>query len=293
MSTHVTSWVFKHSDEATPGRRLVLLVLADHADKDGRNAYPSVATIAHETRMSERGVRYALRELERSGQIESLGIHPQLRTTEYRVVMGQPLQGGTECLGATDDTAMGQMASEKVSPFAPKPSLRQPSLEPSSSVEGPKQEKDRTSTPKGLAVSQRENRPERRATYYGKAVPAEVVATAERVLDVFNEAAGRRMHAWRRSGQPSAQLKQIYGQMLDRPDVDQESWERAVRHTVANPPGWLNGRPVDLGDIFGERAVEHALVNPGTPLPLVASNGNGRHRRSTAADYQALKGTLG
>jgi hypothetical protein len=139
VSVHVTSWVFKHSEESTPGRRLVLLILADHADNDGRNAYPSVATIAREARMSERGVRYALRELEASGQIRALGIHPQLRTTEYQVLMGQRVPGGQRVQGgqplqgaAPDSSKGGQMATDQVSQIAPEPSLK-PSEEPPTS----------------------------------------------------------------------------------------------------------------------------------------------------------------
>jgi hypothetical protein len=116
MSVHVSSWVLRHSEESVPGRRLVLLVLADKAGDDGRNAYPSVATIARESRLSERGVRYALRELEASGRIRALGIHPQLRTTEYEVVMEEQSAGGNP------EPPRGQSDAEKVSQIAPEPS---------------------------------------------------------------------------------------------------------------------------------------------------------------------------
>jgi hypothetical protein len=42
----------------------VLVGLANHADPDGRNAFPSVATLARYTRLSERSVRYAVRALQ-------------------------------------------------------------------------------------------------------------------------------------------------------------------------------------------------------------------------------------
>ena len=56
MSVHVISWVLSHSEERL-GNRLVLIVLADHAAKDGSDAFPSVNTIAQEARMSKRAVR--------------------------------------------------------------------------------------------------------------------------------------------------------------------------------------------------------------------------------------------
>lgn len=43
---------------------VVLVGLANHADPDGRNAFPSTATLARYTRLSERSVRYALRSLQ-------------------------------------------------------------------------------------------------------------------------------------------------------------------------------------------------------------------------------------
>ena len=47
----------------------VLIGLANHADPDGRNAFPGIATLARYTRLSERSVQYALRDLEELGLI--------------------------------------------------------------------------------------------------------------------------------------------------------------------------------------------------------------------------------
>lgn len=49
---------------------LVLIGLANHADRDGRHAFPSVATLAHYVRLSERTVQRALGRLEELGLIE-------------------------------------------------------------------------------------------------------------------------------------------------------------------------------------------------------------------------------
>ncbi len=131
MSVHVMSWVLKHSPEDVGGRRLVLLVLADKADDDGTKAYPSVETIAREARMSERGVRYALRALEESGAVQRLGVHSYTGTHEYRVVMGQPLPPP----GGKEQQVGGQGATEMVSQIAPEPSFNHPDpLSPSDSV---------------------------------------------------------------------------------------------------------------------------------------------------------------
>lgn len=48
---------------------IVLVGLANHADPDGRNAFPAVSRLARYTRLSERSVQYALRALEDLGLI--------------------------------------------------------------------------------------------------------------------------------------------------------------------------------------------------------------------------------
>lgn len=72
MSVHVLSWVLREST-AELGDRLVLLVLADHAREDGTSAWPSLETIAHQSRLSERQARRCLRNLEASGEIVETG----------------------------------------------------------------------------------------------------------------------------------------------------------------------------------------------------------------------------
>lgn len=76
LSVHAISWVLRYS-EAELGDRLVLIVLADHAHADGTKAYPSLGTLAAESRMSERQVRRCLRNLEASGAISRTGTTPR------------------------------------------------------------------------------------------------------------------------------------------------------------------------------------------------------------------------
>jgi hypothetical protein len=68
MSVIAMSWVFKKS-KSTLGERLVLLALADHANDEGRNAYPSLGTLAEKSRLCERQVRRCIRKLEKSGEL--------------------------------------------------------------------------------------------------------------------------------------------------------------------------------------------------------------------------------
>lgn len=92
MSVQALTWVLDYSP-AQGGDRLVLISLANHADREGRGSYPPVPMIAREARMSDRNVQYALRSLERgfdgSGRaIEREGIGPN-RASLWRVLMDE------------------------------------------------------------------------------------------------------------------------------------------------------------------------------------------------------------
>lgn len=67
MSVEVTAAVWK-SSKASGTALLVLLAIADYADRDGR-AYPSITSIAEKVRTSERNVQKLLRKLEAMGEI--------------------------------------------------------------------------------------------------------------------------------------------------------------------------------------------------------------------------------
>lgn len=61
------------SREVPPRLLTTALALADHADHEGRNAFPSVGLLAWKTRASRRTVQRHLRELEATGFIYATG----------------------------------------------------------------------------------------------------------------------------------------------------------------------------------------------------------------------------
>lgn len=67
-------------------QRLVALALADHADHDGRNAYPSVDTLALKTELHRRTVQRALADLVARGILEIEHEHSRHRPRTYRFV---------------------------------------------------------------------------------------------------------------------------------------------------------------------------------------------------------------
>jgi hypothetical protein len=76
VSVQAMSWVIEKSEQKG-SNLLVLLMIANHADSTGENAYPSVETLAAESRLSERGVRYILQKLKgKPGTAQELVIEP-------------------------------------------------------------------------------------------------------------------------------------------------------------------------------------------------------------------------
>ena len=69
MSVEVISWVLNSAPVDEPSATLVLIGLANHADPDGRGAFPSAARLVEYTRLSERTVREYLDVLEAAGII--------------------------------------------------------------------------------------------------------------------------------------------------------------------------------------------------------------------------------
>src|SRR5277367_5324791 len=62
LSWQAASFVTEHSKHKG-SYLLTLIMIANHAHADGTGAWPSIATLAKETRMSERGVQYCLQKL--------------------------------------------------------------------------------------------------------------------------------------------------------------------------------------------------------------------------------------
>lgn len=77
MTLQVVGWAIEFRDlprDERTGRikgscKLVLMALANYAGRSGEDCFPAVATIMDETGLSERGVQYALRDLEEHGTI--------------------------------------------------------------------------------------------------------------------------------------------------------------------------------------------------------------------------------
>ena len=139
MSVKISSWVWEHS-EAKGNELLILLALADQAD-DAGVCWPSVASLAAKTRLSERTIQTYLRALEDAGILsieERLGtsnrytihsLHPRSSRTPADSAPVQPVAPG----GATARTPGVQTAAPYTSLNHQEPSL--PSLDAREAVE--------------------------------------------------------------------------------------------------------------------------------------------------------------
>lgn len=146
MSIEALSWALNYQDlpldkrtnEPASSCAFVLVALANHADPDGRNAFPSNDRMRIYTKLSERAIQYALRRLEDHGTIASTPDaevrsayikDPRKRPQSYDLVamlrgaksgVQSPLRGAKSKIDSPDQ---GCKVGDD---FAPEPSLNRP-----------------------------------------------------------------------------------------------------------------------------------------------------------------------
>jgi hypothetical protein len=113
MSVKVMAWVWDL--DLQKELKFILLAYADHADHDGKNIYPAVATIAKKTGYSERAIQYNTKKLVTMGLLIETG-KSDLQTNKYHM----PIYGGatiappTHTGGANHDTKGVQTTTQGV-----------------------------------------------------------------------------------------------------------------------------------------------------------------------------------
>ena len=144
MSVEAMSWAMKLPKEqlGDASARHVLLCLANYAGPEGKHAFPSAATLAEQTGLSERTVRYKLDVLESAGLIVRgkqaiAAVHIE-RHDRRPVVYDLQLKRGANSApraerGANDGSSLGagcnpqqngvQPTTERGAATAPNPSL--------------------------------------------------------------------------------------------------------------------------------------------------------------------------
>ena len=95
MSGKAMGWVW--DQDISRDEKFILLAYADHADHEGYNVYPAVATVAKKTGYSERSVQRATRKLEDGGYLIPDG-KSEYQTNKWRI----PIYGGDNMTPPTD-----------------------------------------------------------------------------------------------------------------------------------------------------------------------------------------------
>ncbi len=114
LSVKIQADIWKHSKQKGSAL-LIMLAIGDFSDDEGM-AFPSVKTLASKTKLSERGVQYLLKQLEKSGELSiEHGAGPK-RCSLFRVqiLQGaniapvQTFQGEAHCTGGVQKRGVSQ-----------------------------------------------------------------------------------------------------------------------------------------------------------------------------------------
>ena len=92
MSIQAMNRVWQHS-RAKGSELLLLLAIADFAKDDGSGAWPSVETLAHKTRLSDRNVQYLVDKLVAAGELDVKQGVGRGRANVYSVIFQPPGDG--------------------------------------------------------------------------------------------------------------------------------------------------------------------------------------------------------
>jgi hypothetical protein len=154
MSFQAQTWVIdnsKHKGSAL----LVLLMIANHAHADGTNAFPSLATLAKECRMSDRQITRIIQTLEASGEV-NIARSAGRSSHRYSVVMSKPIvQSNPDILSGSPEINLSQMSPSTLTSahLNPDKSVTNPDIavSPELTIE-PKNLKENTHTPRTSAT---------------------------------------------------------------------------------------------------------------------------------------------
>jgi hypothetical protein len=94
VSIRVMAWVWEHSN-SVGADRLVLLAIADSANDAGRDAYPSMMTIARKAKMDKRTAQRSVRALVALGELSVKENAGPRGTNRYRIIMPKGRQDAT------------------------------------------------------------------------------------------------------------------------------------------------------------------------------------------------------
>lgn len=105
------AWVIENSEHGL-GSFIVLLMIANYAKSDGSGAWPSIATIAKDSRLSETQTHRCIRKLQLSGELQVQVAAGPRGTNLYRLPMMRRFSRGSHLAGVGGAIEASQMAPE-------------------------------------------------------------------------------------------------------------------------------------------------------------------------------------
>lgn len=206
---------------------------------------------------SRSGIQAALGDLRDAGVLRVFERSHGAARIENEYVVIEPTAGNDT---PAFDESGGRLPGERLVRARPSP----PSGARLPMEEEEKEARERTTIP--LSPN------ERTVRFKGRSVPSPMLDRAVTVLALYNDIFGRALKPFSATGEQAPHLTQILGKVIECPDMETADFERVLRAVHANPPGFLDGQPVGLGDIFGPRAWTRALENSGRALAIVPSS---------------------
>lgn len=128
MSVQAIGWVLDHSKSRLAARH-VLISIANHAKSDGTGAWPSVGTIARESRISKREVQRSIPQLVAMGELHvEPGAGPNgthMYSLPKMMAGRQAVEGVTSCHRGVTNCHGGGVTNGRIPPDqkSPEPSL--------------------------------------------------------------------------------------------------------------------------------------------------------------------------
>lgn len=160
------TWVWHHS-KSTSTARFVLLAIADCANDDGAEAYPSLAALTRKTKLSERTVQAALSKLAEIGELVIARNAGPRGCNKYRIVMRTPAESAPPQNPHPAESA------------PPPPQISHPT--PADSASDPRKSRTRTVIEPSLQPSVEPSLPRKRGDG-GTRIPEDFAATEEMIM---------------------------------------------------------------------------------------------------------------
>jgi len=164
VSVKVMAWVWEHSHSRLSAR-LVLLAIADHANGDGIDAFPSNPQLMMKTGLSERAVRCAVAELVDLGELHVSVGGGRGNPNRYRVLMpdrsaeapaaqSNPADIAPYVDGNPADKTPYSVNPAELTPYSTQETGQNPSTNPAESAPGTKRQPRATTkhSPSGSAA---------------------------------------------------------------------------------------------------------------------------------------------